>query len=201
MYGDDVRRLLHDKPEKADALARKALLTVAEHSGSRYDVEDLAGMLGLTGALTDWQPSVPAPSFEDRLGAALKAAAKPDTLAPTRPMTRALADHVNGYAQGGPVAPGVIIAEPDPVEMLIPSEPEQIHKPSIVAEANANDWPPPWHVHDPFPVVDEAGVWHAECECGTRWDRASCDICGVPVAALHIAQTGLRRHAHHQGVS
>lgn len=79
---------------------------------------------------------------------------------------------------------------------LIPSIPH-------VIAAGQGDEPPARvvyepHVHDPFPVADEAGVWHAECECGTRWDRASCDICGVPVAALHIARTGLRRHAHHR---
>lgn len=57
----------------------------------------------------------------------------------------------------------------------------------------------PEHVHDPFPVVDETGVWHAECECGTRWDRSPCEYsgCTAYVAALHIARTGTSRHAHH----
>lgn len=53
------------------------------------------------------------------------------------------------------------------------------------------------HVHEPFPVADERGIFHAECECGARWDRAACDVCGLPVAALHIAKTGTARHAHH----
>jgi hypothetical protein len=35
---------------------------------------------------------------------------------------------------------------------------------TVVTEANANDWPPPSHVHDPFAVADQRGVWHAECE-------------------------------------
>lgn len=53
------------------------------------------------------------------------------------------------------------------------------------------------HVHEPFPVADERGIFHAECECGARWDRAACDVCSLPVAALHIAKTGTARHAHH----
>lgn len=59
--------------------------------------------------------------------------------------------------------------------------------------------PDPEHVHDPFPVVDETGVWHAECECGHRWDRSPCEYsgCTAYVAALHIARTGTSRHAHH----
>jgi hypothetical protein len=56
---------------------------------------------------------------------------------------------------------------------------------------------PAHHVHDPFPVADERGIWRAECECGTRWDGAACDACGGPVSALHIARTGSARHAHH----
>lgn len=116
---------------------------------------------------------------------------KPDTLAPARPMTQRLADHVVSYTDLDALADVLVEA----------SEPEQIHKPepaSIVAEANANDWPPPGHVHDPFPVADETGTFHAQCECGTRWDKASCDMCGLPVTALVIAQTGLRRHKHHR---
>ena len=446
IYGDDIRRLLSDDPDHADSLARRALLTVAEHSETQHDVEDLAGMLGLTGALTDWQPSVqgpgnpsgnswgvPAPQapmsepgdattgeqgpsipvenhatpqvseassppidkmreladdglepwqiaaalgvredavlvalaadepaggaqravevaalaaemaetftaideavdaitpehIEARLAEVLASAPeqtwgadaieapmsapgdattvdpqKPDTLAPTRPMTRALAEHVAGYADGmairrcevcrGPVdddgtdrtqchrcrialaavsgatIPGVLVCGPiddeddgsedyaqpddDPAEGprcpdcgsedcqvipycspavddvddanpiqadersahempsdVTPSEhvrlyPEPNQASAVTVTAHLVELMPPEHVHEPFPVVDEAGVWHAECECGTRWDRSPCEYsgCTAYVSALHIARTGTSRHAHHPGTT
>lgn len=59
--------------------------------------------------------------------------------------------------------------------------------------------PEPAHVHDPGPAWDEDGTAYAWCaSCSTRWDRASCDICGLPVTALVIAESGLRRHRHHR---
>ncbi|HMU81532.1 MAG TPA: hypothetical protein PKC57_14835, partial [Microthrixaceae bacterium] len=61
----------------------------------------------------------------------------------------------------------------------------------------------PIHVHEPFPVADDTGTWHAECECGTRWTSTLCDWpgCSLTVTALVVAQTGLPRHKHHQAGS
>lgn len=224
-------------------------------------------------------------------GDATTGPSKPDTLAPTRPMTQRLAEHVAGYADGmavracevcakpidddgGPDEPWChrcrtvmgAIAEGAPAALAVEayastrldrdpdygthsldeaSEPEQIHKPAWqpgdpgatcgVCGQTTDDYawhsrlsvavcsgcplddvcgenitshcmlhvrsaaPEPEHVHDPFPVADETGVWHAECECGHRWDRALCEYsgCTAYVAALHIARTGTSRHAHH----
>lgn len=198
---------------------------------------------------------------------------KPDTLAPTRPMTRVLAEHVAGYADGMAVRACEVCAAPVdddgtdepwcipcravlgavaggmPPDLAFRAHRTSLDNPAVeayleataaavVVEASEPEPEPatphgspsysvdgipfvmraldpvefrradpalteilndPEHVHDPFPVADEAGVWHAECECGHRWDRAPCEYsgCTAYVAALHIARTGTSRHAHH----
>ena len=47
-------------------------------------------------------------------------------------------------------------------------------------------------IHDPFAVVDEAGVWHAECTCGQRWERQACVECSRLVPAMAVARGVVR---------
>ena len=52
------------------------------------------------------------------------------------------------------------------------------------------------HVHDVGPAWDEDGTPYALCAtCGHRWDRQTCEVCGLNVTGLVIA--GAARHPHH----
>lgn len=149
---------------------------------------------------------------------------KPDSVAPPRPIRAALVEHVAGYADGmalrrckvclGPIdddgtertqchrcrtvlalASGAPTPTPEVPSALAAAE----QRPSIVAEANANDWPPPGHVHEPR-VVLEGRLWHAVCDaCGTTWHRTRCTApgCGAYVSAEYVARTGSTRHDWH----
>lgn len=61
LYADDVRPLLGDD---GPALARQALVTIADHVDHLDDVQALAGMLGLGPALDDWTPRAPVEASE-----------------------------------------------------------------------------------------------------------------------------------------
>ena len=195
----EVAALLEDVDEPEPTPARtsvRAAATLVHH-----DASDLAAMLALDDAMT--------------AGAALCQAYDRREQAAGR-----LAEHVLSYAVPAPLVeafagcgctgtglrtcPG---RDDDAVtdarrarEALCEAEPEACR----VAGAYGVPHPhvpteQPEHVHDVGPAWDEDGTPYAHCAtCGHRWDRQPCDICGLPVTGLVIAQDGRARHRHHR---
>ena len=73
----------------------------------------------------------------------------------------------------------------------------EVHSAAIVLPGPAPDPDEqPEHVHDVGPAWDEDGTPYALCAtCGHRWDRQTCEVCGLNVTGLVIA--GAARHPHH----
>ena len=205
LYADDVRPLLGKV--QGPAMARQALVTIADHVDHLDDVRDIASMLGLGPALDDWTPRasepvenhdthepeqppvvasyvVPAPLVEAFAEQDEQRAAS-TVLDGVQRARQRLAEHVASYA-----AP--VDVDADYVH--------EVHSAAIVLPGPAPDPDEqPEHVHDVGPAWDEDGTPYALCAtCGHRWDRQPCDICGLPVTGLVIAQDGRARHRHHR---
>jgi hypothetical protein len=157
--------------------AVRAAAVLCRRATSGTDLDDLAGALGIRHAV---EPAERWLNARER-AAAQYASGTPSTVREgVHRAKERLREHVAGYAIEQPPT-GIVVGD------VVPPGPR------IEVTAGAVTV----HQHEPFPVADERGIFHAECECGTRWDRTACDVCGLTVTALVIANTGRARHPWH----
>ena len=173
---DDVER-----PPTREEVQAAALLCRRAVSGT--DLDDLAGALGIRHAV---EPAERWLNARQRAAAQFASGTPSSVLEGVQRAKERLREHVAGYAiEQSPT--GIVVGD------VVPPGPR------IEVTAGAVTV----HQHEPFPVADDTGTWHAECECGTRWTSTLCDWpgCGAVVTALVVAQTGLPRHKHHRATS
>lgn len=164
----------------------KAAAVLVRHATSGWDLDDLAGALGIRHAVEpaarwiasldagEQDPSIPVenratPQVSEASNLTLTSGLRPVFTGDDQPrpaFLERLVEHVAAYAASGPEE--VTVTHVPPPELA----------PAVA------------HIHDPFTAWREDGIPYATCECGVVWERTTCTYCPAIVSALHVATHG-----------